>query len=226
MDILPLVIDGILVLIAVSSIFDGRRKGFVKTFLSLIATAISILIAYEYSAPLAEWANEAFIHNAAVNTIAEALTKQLSGGTEALIQAIPAFIVEAAESGGIAVSDVVSGIGSSIDATQAAEQIYGGVYGIIVSPVLSVIAFLALYAISNAVLSIGISFINGIFKLPVLKGLNKFLGGILGAVKGVVAVAVLSVALVTLSGIISPDELGAAVEAAAIPNMFAEIILK
>lgn len=226
MDILPLVIDGILVLIAVSSIFDGRRKGFVKTFLSLIATAVSILIAYEYSAPLAEWANEAFIHNAAVSAIADALTEQLSGGTEALIQAIPAFIVEAAESGGIAVSDVVSGIGSSIDAAQAAEQIYGGVYGIIVSPVLSVIAFLALYAISNAVLSIGISFINGIFKLPVLKGLNKFLGGILGAVKGIVAVAVLSVALVTLSGIISPEELGAAVEAAAIPNMFAEIILK
>lgn len=226
MDILPLVIDGILILIAVSSIFDGRRKGFVKTFLSLVATAVSILIAYEYSAPLAEWANEAFIHSAAVNTIAEALSAQLSNGTQALVEAIPDFVVEAAEAGGTAVSDVVSNIGSSIDVTQAAEQIYGGIYGIIVSPVLSVIAFLVLYAISNAVLSIGISFINGIFKLPVLKGLNKFLGGIVGAVKGVVAVAVLSFVLVSLADIISPETLGAAVEAATIPNMFADLMFK
>lgn len=226
MDILPLVVDGILILIAVSSVFDGRRKGFVKTFLSLIATAVSILIAYEYSAPLAEWANEAFIHNAAVNTISEAMTAQLSNGTQALIDSIPDFIVEAAEAGGITVSSVVSNIGSSIDATQAAEQIYGGIYGIIVHPVLSVIAFLVLYAISNAVLSLGISVINGVFKLPVLKSLNRFFGGIVGAVKGIIVVAVLSVVLVTVSGIISPETLGAAVEAATIPNMFANLMLK
>ncbi len=226
MDILPLVVDGILILIAVSSIFDGRRKGFVKTFLSLIATAVSILIAYEYSAPLAEWANEAFIHNAAVNTLSEALTAQLSNGTQALIDSIPDFIVEAAETGGITVSSVVSNIGSSIDATQAAEQIYGGIYGIIVHPVLSVIAFLVLYAISNAVLSIGISVVNGIFRLPVLKSLNRFLGGIVGAIKGIVVVGILSVVLVTVSGIISPETLGEAVEAATIPNIFADLMLK
>lgn len=226
MDILPLVVDGILILIVVSSVFDGRRKGFVKTFLSLIATAISILIAYEYSAPLAEWANEAFVHNAAVNTFSEAITAQLSNGTQALIEAIPAFIVEAAEAGGITVSSVVSNIGSSIDATQAAEQIYSGIYKVIVYPVLSVIAFLVLYAISNAVLSLGISVINGVFKLPVLKSLNRFFGGIVGAVKGIIVVAVLSVVLVTVSGIISPETLGAAVEAATIPNMFANLMLK
>lgn len=226
MDILPLVIDGILILIAVSSVFDGRRKGFVKTFLSLVATAVSILIAHEYSAPLAEWANEAFVHNAAVNTFSEAITAQLGNGTQALIEAIPDFIVEAAEAGGINVSSIVSNIGSSIDATQAAEQIYGGIYDIIVHPVLSVIAFLVLYAISNAVLSIGISFINGIFRLPVLKSLNRFLGGIIGAVKGIIVVAILSVVLVTVSGIISPEPLGAAVEAATLPNMFADLILR
>lgn len=225
MDLLPLIVDGILILIAVSSIFDGRRKGFVKTFLSLVATAISILIAHEYSAPLAEWANEAFVHNAAVNTFSEAITAQLGNGTQALIESIPDFIVEAAEAGGISVSGVVSDIGSSIDATQAAEKIYGGIYGIIVFPVLSVIAFLVIYAIGNAVLSLGISVINGIFRLPVLKSLNRFLGGIVGAVKGIVVVAILSVVLVSVAGIISPETLGAAVEAATLPNIFADLIL-
>ncbi|MBQ8764108.1 MAG: CvpA family protein [Clostridia bacterium] len=225
MEILPLVIDAILILIFVATILDGRRKGFFKTVLSLVATAVSILIAYEYSAPLAEWANEAFIQKAAVNTFAEAISVHLSSGTQAIIDAIPDYIAKAAEAGGVTVSAVVADISSSVDAVKAAEQIYGGIYGILVFPILSVIAFIIIYAISNAVLSFGISFVNNIFKLPVLKSLNKFFGGVIGAVKGIVVIAILSVVLVVVSPIF-PDVLGQAVNSSNIPQFFADIILK
>lgn len=225
MEILPLVIDAILILIFFATILDGRRKGFFKTVLSLVATAVSILIAYEYSAPLAEWANEAFIQKAAVNTFAEAISVHLSSGTQAIIDAIPDYIAKAAEAGGVTVSAVVADISSSVDAVKAAEQIYGGIYGILVFPILSVIAFIIIYAISNAVLSFGISFVNNIFKLPVLKSLNKFFGGVIGAVKGIVVIAILSVVLVVVSPIF-PDVLGQAVNSSNIPQFFADIILK
>lgn len=225
MTTLSFVIDAIFILILVAVILDGRKKGFFKTVLSLAATAISAMIAYEYSPSLAEWANEAFIQKAAVNTLAEVISAHLSNGTQAVIDAIPDYIAKAAEAGGIAVSGIISDIGASFDANHAAEQIYGGIYGIIVFPILSVIAFIVIYAIAHAILSFGIGFINNIFRLPVLKSLNKSLGGVIGAVKGVVVLAVLGVVIVVVSPIL-PEEFATAISSSIIPNIFADIILK
>lgn len=225
MEIFPLVIDLILILILASCVFDGRKKGFVKMILSIAATIISVLIAHEYSAPVAEWANETFVHEATVNTFAEAITYHLNNGAQAIAEAIPEYIVRAAEAGGVAISSVVSDIGSSVDAVQAAEQIYDGIYGAIISPILSVVAFLVVYAVCNFVLSFGVSFINRIFKLPVLKGLNKLLGGALGAVKGIIVVCIVSMVLI-VAGDLFPDILGTAVSESNIPQIAADIILK
>ena len=226
MTTLSLVIDAILILILVATILDGRKKGFFKTVLSLVATAISVLIAYEYSPSIAEWANETFIQKAAVNTFAEAISAHLSSGTQAVIDAIPDYITEAAQVTGTSVSAIISDIGSSFDAVQAAEKIYAGIYSVIVFPILMVIAFIVIYAISNAILSFAIGFLNNIFKLPVLKGLNKLLGGVLGAIKGLVIVAILSIVLVTVEPILSPEEIREAINSSIIPNLIEEISIK
>lgn len=225
METLSLIVDALFILILVATILDGRRKGFFKTVLSLVATAISILVAYEYSAVLAEWANEAFVRKAAVSTFSEVISVHLNNGTQAVIDAIPDFISGAAETGGVSISGVISDIGSSVDTVQAAEQIYGGIYSIIVFPILSVIAFIVLFAITNALLSLGIKLLNNIFKLPVLKSLNKLLGGIIGAVKGVAVIAILGTVLVVVSPIL-PEEFRLAVDASIIPNIFADLIIK
>ena len=225
MEILPFVIDGILILILVATFFDGRRKGFFKMLFSLIATAVAVIIAYEYSAPLVGWVNETFVQKAAVNILAESISSHLSNGTQAVLDAIPDYITEAAQVTGTSVSAVISDIGSSFDAVQAAEMIYTGVYSIIVYPILYVISFIALYAISNAVLSFGIKFFNNIFKLPVLKTLNKTFGGVVGALKGIVIVVILSIVLVVVAPIL-PEEFGGAINSSIIPNMVEEISLK
>lgn len=223
MNILPFVVDGILILILVATFFDGRRKGFFKMLFSLVATDVSLLIAYEYSAPIAEWANETFIQNAAVNILADSISSHLSNGTQAVLDAIPDYISEAAQVTGTSVSGVISDIGSSFDAVQAAEKIYGGIYSVIVFPILMVAVFVVIYAISNIILSFAIKFLNNIFRLPVLKGLNKFFGGILGAVKGVVIVVILSTVLLAVEPIVSPQEFKEAIGSSIIPNIVEEI---
>ncbi|MBR3779981.1 MAG: CvpA family protein [Clostridia bacterium] len=226
MEILPFVIDGILILILVATFFDGRRKGFFKMLFSLVATAIAVIIAYEYSAPLVGWVNEAFVQKAAVNILADSISAHLSSGTQAVLDSIPDYITEAAQVTGTSVSDVISDIGSSFDVVQAAELIYGGIYSVIVFPILMVVAFIVIYAISNAILSLGVNFLNNIFRLPVLKGLNKFFGGILGAFKGVVIVVILSMALVVFAPIITPEEIREAIDSSIIPNLIEEISIK
>lgn len=223
MGLLPLIIDLILVIIFISCIIDGRKKGFVKTVLSLFATVIAMLIAYEYAGPVAQWANEAFVSNAVTGSIADIISAQLGNGAQAIVDAIPSYITEAAKAGGMNILATFSDTCLSINAEQVAEQIYGAIYNVIISPALTVIAFLIIYAIINFILSFVISIINRFFKLPILKGLNKLLGGAIGAVKGVAVVAILSIVLIVASGFF-PDVLGEAVKEANIPQLAADII--
>lgn len=225
MTTLSFIVDAILILIFVATVIDGRKKGFFKMLFSLVATAVAVIIAYEYSAPLVEWANEALIQKAAVSTLAESISAHLNSGTQAVVEAIPDYIVKMAEANGADVSGIVSDIGSSFDAVQAAELIYAGVYSFAVFPILYIVAFIAVYAISNAILSFAIKFLNNIFRLPVLKGLNKFFGGVLGAAKGIVIVAILSIALVIVAPIL-PEEIGDAINSSTIPNVIEEISIK
>lgn len=225
MDLFPFIIDGILILIFISQIFRGRRKGFFAMVFSLVATAVSVLISYEYSAPIAEWINDTFVQKAAVNALSDAISSHLSSGTQAVLDAIPGYITKAAEASGVTVSGIVSDIGSSFDVTQAAELIYAGIYEILIHPILYVVVFVAVYAISNAILSFGIKFFNNIFKLPVLKTLNKTFGGVVGALKGIVIVVILSIVLVVVAPIL-PEEFGGAINSSIIPNMVEEISLK
>ena len=64
MNYLPLVFDGILILVFAVCIIDGRKKGFVKTVLSLVSLIISFAVAQSLAAPVAAWANEAFAKEA------------------------------------------------------------------------------------------------------------------------------------------------------------------
>ena len=61
--------------------------------------------------------------------------------------------------------------------------------------VLKVIAFAVIFLILNLVLQIAVSVISRLFDLPVLKTFNRTLGGVLGAVKGLLLVTVLAVLL-------------------------------
>lgn len=224
MNYISLIIDLILVLIFAVFIINGRKRGFINTALSLAASAIAIFVAYKYAMPVAQWADGAFIKSAAVNTFSEAISAHLSSGAQAVIDSVPSYITEAAAAGGVSLQELISGIGSSINAEQAAEQIYGAIYSIIILPVLTVVAFLAIYAIISFILSFAVKAIDKVFKLPGLKGLNKTLGGLLGAVKGVAAVAILCAVLVTFRVFIQPEFLATAIDEAMIPGLIAEIL--
>ncbi len=225
MDILSVIIDLILVLIFVSFIINGRRRGFVNAVLTLIATAISIFTAYEFSSPVAQWAEETFVKNAAVNSIADIISANIGSGTQAVVDAIPSYIAEAAKAGGISLSETVSNLGASVDSVQVAGQIYGAAQNAVVMPVLGVIAFLVVYAVISFVLSFAVRAISKVFRLPILKGLNKLFGGLLGAFKGAAAVVILCTVLVAIKFIL-PEEFALAVEDSAIVNFAAGIILK
>ena len=71
--------------------------------------------------------------------------------------------------------------------------------------------FAAVYILLMIVFAIIIGAINTAFKLPVLNRLNKALGAILGALKGVTVVVVISIVAVLTASFAPESELGEAV---------------
>ena len=69
-----------------------------------------------------------------------------------------------------------------------------------------------------SVLSIGVSFINKIFKLPILKSLNRTLGAVAGGVKGFFEIYIISAAVGFLSMLIPDHEITQAITNTVLQN--------
>lgn len=204
MEYAHLIIDFAFLLLAAICVFDGRKKGFVKMILSFAATIVSWLMAYELSEPIAVWANESFVHGWISDSIENAIAGSIGNGTDALLESIPNYIVNAAQAAGISLNEIALQLGNSVDSAQAAEKIYAALETSAIVPILKIIAFFIAYAIVERVLALGIGIINKICKLPIIKGFNKLLGGVAGALKGIITCAVVSLVL-SIFVMLSPE---------------------
>lgn len=226
MGLLPIIIDLVLVVIFIGGIIKGRKNGFVKMVLSIIATIVAILIAKEYCEPVALWIEENLIRNAAMHSITNVLEFKIGGTIQDAISAIPPYILNAAEYAGVEIESFVSGgiITAETSAT-AAQAIYSAIKEVAIIPAAKVVAFLIIYAIVNAILSIGVSFVSKIFKLPVLKGINRLLGAVVGGIKGFFEVYIISAAVGFLSMLIPDHEITQAIENTVLQNALWENII-
>lgn len=225
MDYLHIILDGILILIFVSFILVGRKKGFIKTVLSLVVTVVSILIAREYSPAVAQWVNDNFVHEMGVKWLTNLISDNISSGAQAIAEMIPKAISEAVASfTDTSVEALLSGVATDAQIAAAAEKIYVAAENAFILSVVSAIVFLVIFAISSAILSIGVSLINAIAKLPVLKGLNKLLGGVLGAIKGAIGLSVICPLLSTVARLFADSPLQVAVDGSQIIQFVMKLI--
>ncbi len=237
MEFLPLVVDGILILIFAACIFEGRRRGFIKMVLSVIAVIISIGIAHTLSVPVAAWANEEF----AKEGVTEYIEEQISGVFEengadsgeidivtenGISEVLPEELVSFVEKYGVSLDGLLEDVSVKDSVEQTSLQITERILDALLLPVLETIAFIIIYIICSSLLSILVSVVGSLFKLPIINGINKLLGGILGAVKGLAVIAVLSVLAVFAAGLLSGNELADAVSQATLTNTISETVIQ
>ncbi len=225
MEILPFIIDLVLVLVFIGAILRGRSEGFVRTVLSVIAAIAGILIAKEYCEPVALWVEEHYIRDAATNSIGNVLGNHIGDTVQEVINALPAYIKNAMEFAEIQIESFVSETINPEAVETATESIYAAIKELAVIPATRVVAFVIIYIIVNAVLSIGISFVSNFFKLPILRGLNKTLGAVLGGIKGVFEMYVISAVIGFASMLIPVAEFAEAVSKATLQQGLWETIL-
>ena len=212
MEPLVLGIYGGLLAVLLVSILLGYVRGFVKTVLSMVAVVLCVIIAKEYCDPLAAWVNQTFVHPAMVKAVSNAIQTHLDGGTQAIVNAIPAAVTQAASAAGVSASELVQGVTASADVPAVAERITVAAEQVLLGGLLRAAVFVAMFLVLRLAAGIVIAVIDAVFRLPVLKTVNRSVGGALGALKGFVWVLICILGLAAVSQLFPETPLAAAFE--------------
>ena len=203
----PIIIDFILATVLILFIWLGARRGFILTLCSLAAVIVALVGANLIADALAPKAAQA-IQPRLEQSIQESLEQKALEVSAQDGLGVAEALAALREKGGLyewaadSLADALKstpGVSESIAhqaavaATAGAEQL---ARGIIFS-----IAFLLVLVIWT-ILSHALDLVS---KLPVLDGINRTLGGVLGAVKGLVILYIAAWVLCDLTGKIPPE---------------------
>ncbi len=200
------VIDILLLVAFFGMIAVGAAKGFVKSVLGMVAMIAAFAIAYQLSAVLAPVVYDRFISQRVYETIQEKLVDASGAGAAArqvtaVFASIPDSVLNMADSIGVNTGDIVQKV-NALDNQGAniAAELEQSVAAPIITAVVHSILFVIVLALAYILLMVVVKIIDKAFKLPLLKTANNLLGGLLGAVKGVILVFLLCVILDLFTG--------------------------
>ncbi len=201
---MSLFLDIFLLAIMVWCIVYGNKHGFFKSVMNLASGIISLLVSYTFTPALSAFLKEKVF----LGAISEGITDTFASAAKVTVdeagEAVYDFahmlenpqITDVAERYGIteeALTELVEGAGEA--SYGAIENISATVADSVAGTVSTACAFILIFIIATVVLKIFTSIIGGIFKLPVLKTMDRTLGTVFGVVAAVFFGWVISVAL-------------------------------
>lgn len=216
--LVPLIVDVCIVLLAVFIIYRSAKRGFVKTAVELIGFVLAAVIALSLSSIIAESVFEKRVRPAVVTSIEENLKIKTDDNTQNLVVnawgQIPSALRGVIEISGFDIHEFSKDIDKTVDNTahNAAVKITDDVLKPIITSGLKLVLLIVLFIILLICFKLLAKLLNTICKIPLLKPINRLLGGVLGFAKAAVIicllVAVISIAMPLFNnkiGIFTPE---------------------
>jgi len=214
--VLQYAVDAVLVVLFAVCVIMGIRNGFVKTILTFVAVALSLAAAVMLSRSLAPVVYDKYVDERAYNSIHARLTDSVDS-TLALTRrqfveaVLPKTVTDIAASVGVDAEDILKAIG---DFDGSVDEASRGLTDSVVKPVFTAAIKAALYVagflVCFTLLKLIIFLIDRFARLPVIKTVNKTMGGLLGALVGIGVLWFIGKSLVIAGGLLA----GTAVEEA------------
>lgn len=187
-----MIADIIIVAIIIVFAVIGVRRGIARTLLGVVGIFVTVSLSYLLSEFLSQFIYDTFVKETVVNNINEFITQNgIDFAVSNCLSALPDWVY------GI-VSFVVSIFGVNIgqfennmniitgeavsSASTAIEEAVGSVAVSVFQLFLVIILFIVLYILVRKLIKMALR----VFEIPVIKQVNGFLGGILGAVEGMI----------------------------------------
>lgn len=212
---MSLILDLIVIAVFIIFVCIGIKNGFIKTLVSLIGFIVALVLAIIIANKCSFAIYDRFISDIVKNSISDAISSNVGNDVESVIANIPDLFLDLAKALGYDINELVMGnIGETVQLT--AEAVAETISRDIARPIIVNIIRIILFLIAFFVIRLLIGWIGGILnvvdKIPVLRKFNKLLGGILGAVKGLLVVYFICYLVVLLAGFGADGVLGISTE--------------
>lgn len=182
---MSIILDIILAALILISFIIGYKKGFVKSVWKIAALAVTIVLVIALKNPAVNFLSQTSIASNINSAISERLSIPQGGGVNiAQSLNLPEFIQGEVNNQIINAENAVSSVNDT--AVSSLTVLF-----------ITIIACVALFIIIRLVLMAVHMIINGITEAPVIRGVNKFFGGLLAAVN-MIFIIFLLLALISL----------------------------
>lgn len=199
---LPYLADAVIVVIFLLFIILGVKRGFVRSVLDLVGTLAAMLVSMWFSGIAAQWVFSTFLQESLTRQIAEALqSAPAADAADAVLSVVPEILRGGLEAFGItsdAINQAVAGTSG-----QAAAAVVAVLSPMVVSVLRGLFA-LVLFVFLLVIFRILSGVVCRIFRLPVLRQLDKGLGILLGITQAVLITVLLCFCAQALISVSSP----------------------
>lgn len=212
-----IIIDIILILIVLLSIFLAYRKGLIKTIFSFFGTILALILAFMLSGPVGSIIDKNFVNPPVKSFVTQAVDESEFGklfetGIEGLniskeIESLPSSVKSMLDFTGIDINALANRIEYYADQpAKAKNQLIESIAAPVSGTISKVIAVIVLFVVLFIIVFIASRLLSAIFNtIPIGKQINKTGGAIIGFLRGIVLIFLISFALSAFSSMIPTD---------------------
>ena len=204
------IIDSVILIVIGASVVYGLYRGFVHTVLSVACCLISVVVAFAFGPRLAAVVSGNNDISSTLLTYTDAIARvgdsnlantPVSQLTDGVISQVLNSVSLPEPIASILQNNLKGQVFSQINLTTVNEYVSSTVVAVAVNA----ISFVACFALCYLVLSVLVSLIAHVFKLPLLKQLDWLAGGAFGLARGALILYVIFLLIPILSTIIPLD---------------------
>lgn len=202
-----------IIAIALVAVFAllGRKRGFYKTVMRLVAIAAAIVIAAILATPVSDFIYESCVKDGVRDLVSSKLSEAegtIAEKVDATYEALPSYIRQSYESISGAETKPLSEV-LHLEESSSVEKATDSLMVTIVTPVaksiLSSACLIILTILLTVLFLILVSVTNLAMKLPVLKQVNNVLGWIVGLVEGLAIAWIFCTIIMSVSAVVPKD---------------------
>lgn len=185
-----MILDIILVSVVVLLVAIGAFRGIARTLYNVLSVFLSGFLAYVVSSAAAGWIVDNFIVGTIEKSVSESLaTTALSAGDAAqnVVDGLPGYVAAILNMFGTGTDELVGFLSGAADSSaQAVTSVIVATITPVLTAVLSAVLLIVLFIIFILIFKLLSKHFLKLFKLPIIRSVNKLLGGALGMCEGII----------------------------------------
>lgn len=191
-----MIADIVIISIIVFFIVVGVIRGFAKALLNIAGIILSVVVACFVSQGLSQWVFDSFIRNEVLDSINSInLESGMNSVVSDIFSVLPEWIGSVVEffNGlfGLENKETLNLFTDVLpDDTMTPAVLTDSIIAPVITGILSFFIGIILFIVALIIVKQIIDLIDKIFELPVLKQINGFLGGVFGAIEGLIIVSI------------------------------------